>query len=66
MYRGLKNEKFDKESRVITAEFETFFLIHVYAPHSGINLKNSSKRLKWNDAFLEYALKLDEIEPTKW
>ena len=41
--QGLFNNTLDKEGRVITLEFKKYFLVHVYTPNSGVELK----RLEW-------------------
>ena len=51
---GLQDEKLDIEARVITGEYNTFFLINVYAPFSGDKLLNLSKRLKWNTGLQKF------------
>ena len=44
--------KHDKEGRVLTLEFDTFFLVSVYVPHSGMELKRLSYRVdEWDKDF---------------
>ncbi len=56
-------EEHDQEGRVITAEFEQFFLVTVYTPNSGEGLKRLDYREGWDAAFLEHVTALDEIKP---
>lgn len=53
----------DTEGRVIAAEFESFFLITVYTPNSGSELKRLEYRQKWDGDFLIYLKKLEERKP---
>lgn len=56
---GIENEELDNEGRVITLEFENYFLLHVYTPNSGEGLKRLNYRIKkWDVAFREYCKKL--------
>ena len=57
---GLQNKMLEDEARVIRAEFETFFVVNVYAPNSGDKLTNLPKRLEWNDMFKGFVNKLGE------
>ena len=59
---GLQDDRFDTEARVITAEYDDFFLTNVYAPFSGDKLLNFPKRLEWNAAFTKFVQKLDETK----
>ena len=47
-------EEHDQEGRVICAEFEAFFLVTVYTPNSGSELKRLAYRQTWDSAFLAY------------
>ncbi|XP_051171367.1 exodeoxyribonuclease isoform X2 [Leptopilina boulardi] len=60
---GLQNSTFDIEGRIITAEFDNFYVINVYVPNSGTKLMNLQKRLDWNKAFNEHVIKLDNKKP---
>jgi exodeoxyribonuclease-3 len=54
----------DWEGRVITLEFEKYYLIHVYTPNSGRELKRLDFRTKeWDRAFEEYIIKLQKTKP---
>ena len=60
---GLGIEEHDHEGRVITLEFETYYLITVYTPNSQRELTRLSYRMQWEDAFLQYIKKLEETKP---
>ncbi len=60
---GIGLEEHDKEGRVITCEFEDFFLVTVYTPNSQDELKRLSYRMDWEDAFLEYLKCLEKTKP---
>ncbi|XP_017839813.2 recombination repair protein 1 isoform X1 [Drosophila busckii] len=60
---GIGNEDFDDVGRMITAEYEKFYLINVYVPNSGRKLVNLEKRMQWEQLFQEYAKKLDALKP---
>lgn len=52
------------EGRILTAEFEEFFLVNVYTPNSKDGLKRLSLREKlWDPEFLKYLKKLEETKP---
>ena len=53
----------DQEGRVITLEFETFFLITVYTPNSGSELKRLAYRQTWDKEFLLYLKELEKTKP---
>ncbi len=57
---GIGIEEHDHEGRVITLEFENFFIVTVYTPNSQNELKRLDYRMKWEDAFREYLLSLKE------
>lgn len=48
----------DMEGRVITAEFDTFYIINVYVPNSGEGLKRLDYRAEWDTTFSAYLAKL--------
>ena len=56
-------EEHDNEGRVITAEYEDFYLITCYTPNSQRGLTRLDYRMTWEDAFLAYILKLEEKKP---
>lgn len=60
---GLGIKEHDQEGRVITFEYEQFFLITVYTPNSGSELKRLAYRQQWDKDFLNYLKKLEESKP---
>ena len=51
------------EGRVITLEYETFFVLTVYTPNSQDGLKRLDQRMTWDDAFRLYLQRLDAQKP---
>ncbi len=60
---GLNIEEHDKEGRVITAEYENFYLVNVYVPNSQRELARLDYRMVWEDVFRAYLLELDKKKP---
>jgi exodeoxyribonuclease-3 len=60
---GLGIEKHDTEGRVITLEFEKFYMVTVYTPNSQDELARLDYRMVWEDDFLAYMKSLDKIKP---
>ena len=60
---GMDIEEHDKEGRVITLEFEDFYMITVYTPNAQNELARIDYRMSWEDAFREYLMALDNIKP---
>lgn len=60
---GLGIEEHDKEGRVITLEFDKFYMITVYTPNSQEKLARLEYRMKWEDDFKNYLLELDKKKP---
>ncbi|EHY0681148.1 exodeoxyribonuclease III [Listeria monocytogenes] len=60
---GLGVPEHDTEGRVITLEFEEFFMVTVYTPNSQAELKRLDYRLTFEDAILEYVKNLDKTKP---
>ncbi len=56
-------EEHDQEGRVVTAEFEYFFLVTVYTPNSGEGLKRLEYRQRWDEEFRKYASRLNRRKP---
>jgi exodeoxyribonuclease-3 len=53
----------DTEGRVLTAEYKDFFLVNVYVPNSGSDLKRLSYRQNWDKDFLAYLKGLEKAKP---
>ena len=60
---GIGIEEHDQEGRVITAEFEKFYLVTVYTPNAKRDLSRLAYRQVWEDDFLAYIKKLEETKP---
>ena len=60
---GLGIEEHDKEGRVITLEFDDYYVITVYTPNSQNELARLDYRMKWEDDFRSYLKKLEENKP---
>ena len=60
---GLGIDEHDHEGRVITLEMPDFYLVTVYTPNSQDGLRRLDYRMKWEDDFREYLLRLDAIKP---
>ena len=60
---GIGIEEHDHEGRVITLEMPDFFLVTCYTPNSQDELRRLDYRMKWEDDFRDYLLKLDAQKP---
>ena len=60
---GIGVEEHDHEGRVITAEFEDFYVVTVYVPNSQRELTRLDYRMEWEKAFLDYVKRLSETKP---
>ena len=60
---GIGVEEHDKEGRVITLEFDKFYLVNCYTPNSGRELARLEYRMTWEEAFKKYLKKLDNKKP---
>ena len=60
---GVGVAELDTEGRMITLEFEKFYLITCYTPNAQKGLARIDHRLQWDDAFRTYVHKLDETKP---
>lgn len=63
VFYGMGIEEHDKEGRLITLEFDKYFMITVYTPNSQGELKRLPYRMEWENDFREYLLKLDKKKP---
>lgn len=59
---GLGIEEHDNEGRVITLEYEDFYLVNVYTPNSQRQLARLDYRMEWEEVFREYLLTLKQIK----
>ena len=60
---GIGIEEHDHEGRVITLEFEDFYMVTCYTPNSQNELKRLDYRMQWEDDFKAYLKKLEESKP---
>ncbi|RXI21591.1 exodeoxyribonuclease III [Pediococcus pentosaceus] len=60
---GLGIEEHDQEGRIITLEFEKFYVITCYTPNSQPKLKRLEYRMAWDDAFRAYIDQLNQHKP---
>uniref|UniRef100_A0A7S4I9H6 Uracil-DNA glycosylase n=1 Tax=Vannella robusta TaxID=1487602 RepID=A0A7S4I9H6_9EUKA len=63
---GIGMEEHDDEGRVITCEYDEFYLITSYIPNSGRKLVRLDYRMQWDKDFFAYLKKLDEQKPIVW
>ncbi len=61
--RGIDIEEHDQEGRVLTLEYEKFYLVNVYTPNSKRALERLPYRQVWEDDFRNYLVELDKIKP---
>lgn len=60
---GINIDHHDTEGRVITCEYESFYLVCVYTPNSQQELKRLEYRMQWEDDFRAYLMELDAMKP---
>ncbi len=60
---GMGIDDHDHEGRVITLELPQLFLVNVYTPNSQDGLKRLDYRMRWEDDFRNYLIKLDRVKP---
>ena len=63
VFYGIGIEEHDKEGRVITLEFDEFYMVTVYTPNSKNELARLDYRMVWEDAFKDYLLELNSKKP---
>lgn len=63
VFNGMGIEEHDKEGRVITLEFDDFYMVTVYTPNSQSELRRLEYRMQWEKDFLSYLLNLQEKKP---
>jgi exodeoxyribonuclease-3 len=63
VYKGIGIEEHDNEGRVLTLEFDNFFLTTVYVPNSGSELLRLAYRQTWDAAFLAFLKNLEKTKP---
>ncbi len=60
---GIGIEEHDKEGRVLTLEFEEFYLVNVYTPNSQQKLARIDYRMAWENDFRSYLNELNKAKP---
>ncbi|AND40085.1 exodeoxyribonuclease III [Cytobacillus oceanisediminis] len=60
---GLGDDETEPEGRILTLEYEGFYLVNVYTPNSQRDLARLPNRLEWEERIREYLLGLDQIKP---
>ena len=61
--KGIEIEEHDQEGRVITLEFDKYYMVNVYTPNSQNELARLPYRMEWERAFREYLVGLDKKKP---
>lgn len=62
-FYGIGIQEHDQEGRVITLEYEDFYMVTVYTPNSQDGLARLSYRMKWEEDFLAYLKGLEKTKP---
>ena len=60
---GIGIEEHDQEGRVITLEFDHFYMVTVYTPNSGDGLKRLDYRMEWDKVFRAFVKGLEKTKP---
>lgn len=60
---GIGIEKHDQEGRIITLEFEEFYMVNCYTPNSKRELERLEYRMEWEDEIRKYLLTLNNKKP---
>lgn len=60
---GVGDSEPEEEGRIITLEYDQFYLVNVYTPNAQRDLARLSYRLDWEERMLLYLKKLDETKP---
>ena len=60
---GIGKEEHDKEGRIITLEFDKFYLVNCYTPNSKRGLERLDYRMIWEDEVRDYLINLNKIKP---
>lgn len=62
IFYGIDVERHDTEGRVITLEFDSFYLVNVYTPNSQRELARLGYRMEWEEEFLKYIVRLKSMK----
>ncbi|MFF3102811.1 exodeoxyribonuclease III [Viridibacillus arvi] len=60
---GVGDQSTQEEGRIITLEYEDFYLVNVYTPNSKRDLARLDYRIEWEDELRDYLQSLDEVKP---
>ena len=60
---GIGVSEHDTEGRVVTLEYDNYYVVTCYTPNSQSELKRLDYRMRWENDFLDYLKKLDEQKP---
>jgi len=60
---GVGDEQEEPEGRIITLEFDTFYMVNVYALNAKRDLSRLDERLEWEDKIRAYLVELDAVKP---
>lgn len=60
---GIGDPEQDQNGRILTAEYEKYYVVCVYVPNAGRGLVNLDKRMRWDKLFHDYLKKLDAKKP---
>ena len=60
---GIGIDEHDHEGRVVTMEMQEFFLVCCYTPNSQDGLRRLDYRMRWEDDFRNYLMRLDAMKP---
>ncbi len=60
---GMGKKKHDQEGRALTLEYQHFYLLCVYTPNAGDDLRRLPYRMEWDKAFLSFIKALDKKKP---
>ena len=60
---GIGKEEHDKEGRIITLEFDKFYLVNCYTPNSKRGLERLDYRMIWEDEVRDYLINLNKLKP---
>lgn len=63
VFYGMNDAYYDNEGRVITLEYDTYFVVTCYTPNAQDGLKRLEYRMSWEDKFRRYLLELDSRKP---
>ena len=53
---GMGNDKYDKDGRLLVAEYEKYQVVAVYVPNAGRGLVNLPLRVEWDKDFTEFLI----------